>query len=303
MEAPVEGDFSETAHTVRASDGYPLAATRFSPAAPSGGAILVGSGTAVRRTFYGRFARFLAARGHPVVTFDYRGIGDSRPPRLRGFPARLRDWGEQDLAAMIEWTSRYDPGDRIILVGHSMGGQLLGLAPNADRVSALVGVAAQSGWWGHWPGARRYALALLWYLAMPGLAHLVGFFPGRRLGVGEDLPRHVALEWARWGRNPQYMIDEDGAPLRPHFSRFEGRILAYSFSDDGFAPRPAVDALMGFYGRARVDHRHVEPRHVGLDRLGHFGFFRADARPTLWEDTAAWLREVGRSASAPESYP
>lgn len=293
LEQHAEGTVSESVHTVRASDGYPLAATRFSPAVPSAGPVLVAPATGVRRPFYGRFARFLAGRGHTVVTFDYRGIGDSRPARLRGFSARMRDWGERDLAAMIAWTSRHDPGGRTALVGHSVGGQLLGLAPDAARVSALVAVAAQSGWWGHWSGARRYALALLWHVVMPGLTHLAGFFPGRILRLGEDLPPGVALEWARWCRNPRYMTDEEGTPLRPHFHRFEGRILAYSFSDDGFAPRPAVEALIGFYRRARTAHRHVEPASIGLDRLGHFGFFREGARRTLWEETAAWLRKGG----------
>jgi predicted alpha/beta hydrolase len=285
----------EVVKTVRTSDGYALTATEFAPRAPNGSFVIIAPATAVRRSFYDRFARFLAGEGHTVVTFDYRGIGDSRPRRLRGFPARLRDWGELDLVAMIDRVARQANGGPVALVGHSVGGQLLGLAPNADRISTLVAVAAQSGWWGHWSGHRRYTLALLWHAFMPGLTRLVGYFPARLLRLGEDLPPRVALEWARWCRHPDYMIDDEGAPLRPHFDRFAGRALAYSFTDDRFAPRAAVDAMMDLYRRARTDRRHVDPATIGLDRLGHFGFFQERARPRLWAEAALWLRPGGAS--------
>jgi predicted alpha/beta hydrolase len=281
---------SITAVTVRTSDGVPLAATLYEPPAASDRpVVLVSSATAVKRTFYDRFARYLAGEGFTVVTYDYRGIGDSRPARLRGFHARLRDWGEKDLTAMLEWIDARFADRRVVAIGHSLGGQMLGLAPNSSRVSAMLGVAAQTGWWGHWPRPQRYALALLWYIAMPLSAAVLGYFPAKRLGIGEDLPGDVAREWARWCRNPQYMIDETGAPLRPHFDRFSGPLLALSFADDRLAPAEAVSTLTSYYSRAAVRREHIEPHALGLRSIGHFGFFRDVAKPMLWERAAAWL--------------
>jgi predicted alpha/beta hydrolase len=34
----------------------------------------------------------------------------------------------------------------------------------------------------------------------------------------------------------------------------------------------------------------VTPGDVGTARIGHFGFFRAEHRDTLWRDAAQWLQ-------------
>ena len=82
--------------TMPADDGYALAATLFEPAAAALGRRPAGrhrpGAPAVPRRFYARFAAYLAERGHPVLTFDYRGIGGSRRGSLKGSHVRMRDW-------------------------------------------------------------------------------------------------------------------------------------------------------------------------------------------------------------------
>ncbi|HEX2059244.1 MAG TPA: alpha/beta fold hydrolase, partial [Thermoanaerobaculia bacterium] len=168
-----------------ASDGYRLAATLYD--ADAGEAMLVAPAMGVRRRFYDAFARYLAERGRNVVTIDYRGIGDSRPANLRRFNGTMSDWGRLDIAAAIEWIVRELRPSSLAYAGHSAGGQLVGLASNADRIERMLLVCAQSGHWRHWPGLRAYGLAALW-LAMPVISHVVGFFPSKPLGLGsEDL--------------------------------------------------------------------------------------------------------------------
>ena len=270
---------------IRAGDGFPLAATLHHPeGGEEEGVVLVNAGTGIRRGFYARIAAFLASRGFPVLTWDYRGIGGSRPASLRGFRASMHGWGGEDLEAVLGWIGARYPGRPLLVVGHSAGGQILGLAPSVSRISAVPAVAAQSGWVGHWPVPRRYLMALC------------GRFPSRALGLGEDLPKGVALEWARWCRNPEYMVDDAGRPLRPHFADLRAPVLAFSFSDDPFAPRTAVDQLLSFYSEASVTHRHVVPAELGLRGVGHFGFFRESCREPLWEECARWLRRPGTLA-------
>ena len=72
---------------ISALDGYELGAVLYSAragAAPRRAVVLHGgAGIAAQRYRY--FARFLARAGVPVLTYDYRGIGLSRPATLRGF--------------------------------------------------------------------------------------------------------------------------------------------------------------------------------------------------------------------------
>ena len=58
---------------------WQFAATLFLPRAKKRHAVLINSATAVPRKVYRGFAGYLARRGAAVLTYDYRGTGDSRP--------------------------------------------------------------------------------------------------------------------------------------------------------------------------------------------------------------------------------
>ncbi len=282
-----------------ALDGFELAATLYEPAAGAGDGgpvVLINSATAVRRGYYDGYARALAAQGFSVLTWDYRGIGDSRPRSLAGFRARMRQWGEVDLAGILGWIADHLRPRRLLVVGHSVGGQLVGLAANNHRIHALMMVGSQNGWWGHWPAPSRYRIALNWFVLIPLVTRVYGYLPGR-FGTKEDLPAGVAREWARWGRRRAYLLESD--ELRAGFERLRLPLLAYSFTDDDFAPRPAVEGLLDLYSEADVHHRHLAPRDVGADTIGHFGFFRDRFRDSLWRDSAAWLQRQVLTTPSP----
>src|SRR5690349_7450209 len=57
----------------------------FEPSGPPKGSIIVTTAMGVAQSIYSRFAEWLATQGYFVTTFDYRGIGASAPPSLRGF--------------------------------------------------------------------------------------------------------------------------------------------------------------------------------------------------------------------------
>lgn len=277
---------------IQAVDGLPLAATLFAPAAPAAASVLLLPATGVRRRFYGPFADFLATRGFRVLTLDYRGVGGSRPERLRGFPASLSAWAELDADSALRHLAERFPQEPLLGVGHSFGGQAFGLLDGRRRFGAALLVAAQSGWWGHWHGPARLRLIAFWYLVIPAATALCGYLPGRRLGLGEDLPAGVARQWARWGRHPDYLLRGDAGGLAARYADIDCPLLALSFADDGYAPRPAVAALLALYRGAAVEHRHFDE----AAGVGHFGFFRESARHTLWPEAARWLE--ARVASA-----
>lgn len=275
---------------VPATDGYPLAATLFDPRAGASAAVVVNPATAVKQGYYSRFAAFLAEEGFLALTYDYRGIGGSRPARLRGFGARMRDWAERDAAGVLAWLGRERPDLPVLLVGHSFGGQALGLLPSTAGLSGVLMVGAQSGYWGHWAGLHKAAILGLWHVGIPTLCLLFGYFPSRLLGMGEDLPAGVAREWARWGRRRDYLAGDGDGRWRAGFQAVRAPIRSYSFSDDRFAPLAAVEGLLAFFRHAPVERRHLRPADLGVSRVGHWGFFRDGFRETLWRESAEWLR-------------
>ncbi|MBS1151191.1 MAG: hydrolase of the alpha/beta superfamily [Myxococcaceae bacterium] len=273
-----------------ARDDFPLGATLFeAEVQPRQGVVVVNSATAVKRTYYAKFAAWLASQGYDVITYDYRGIGGSRPPgSFRDFKGTLTQWGAEDFAGALEWACRERRVEKVLVIGHSVGGQLLGLAHNVDRVSAALCVASQSGDWRLWPTvAGKARMALYMYALLPAVGAALGYVPGR-LGMGEDLPHTVAREWARWCRTRGYLLGDDGS-RRALYERIKAPILAISFTDDTYAPKETVAAWLGFFPRAQTTHRHQAPADSGSKAVGHFGFFRASAEQTLWPQAAQWL--------------
>ena len=248
---------------IPARDGFGLGATLFETAAQRKGVVVVNSATAVKRGYYSRFSQWLSAQGYDVVTYDYRGIGGSRPVgSLRRFNGTVSQWGAEDFAGVLEWASRERNSPKVLLVAHSIGGQILGLAHNADKVAAALCVASQSGDWRLWPTLRGKAkMALYMYAMLPAVGAALGYVPGR-FGMGEDLPATVAAEWARWCRTRGYLLGDDGS-RRAGYARIRAPILAYSFSDDGYAPRETVAAWLDFFPNAQVSHRHLVPAEAG----------------------------------------
>lgn len=276
-----------------AEDGYKLQATLFSPPKPyaSRVGIVINSATGVHRRFYKRFAGFLADKfGFTVLTYDYRGIGDSRPPRIRSFSNRIRDWAQLDMPAAIAGLRAEARPERMCLLGHSAGGNLIGLVPNISLVDRVVFVSAQFGYWRLWPASIRYALAALWYVVVPGLSRLFGYVPGW-LGAGQHWPKSVALELARWCRHPDYLFGDSSLDTAG-YGTIDVPLLALTFTDDPHASAAASERLLREFPSASITRRPVDPRELGLRRIGHFGFFRPFCEP-LWRECGKWMSASG----------
>ena len=273
--------------TIPASDGFALAATIHEPEAATGKVIIISSATAVPRAFYSSIAAWLCSKGYTVVTYNYRGIGDSRPDSLKYFRARMRDWGLNDLQGVIDWIVKEVKPKKLYLIGHSAGGQQAGLIKNSEHIHAMATMSAQSGYWKLQKGNEKFKNIFQVNLLLPLLSTLFGYFPWSKLTSGEDLPKGVAIEWAGWCRHPLYMLGDDTLPL-DRFKQFKAPVLAYSFEDDSWGSPKAVKAMMCAY--PNVEYWHISPKEYGIGRLGHIGFFRDKAEP-LWINLLDWLEK------------
>ena len=162
------------------------------------------------------------------------------------------------------------------------------IAEDAERILNAVFIASMNGYWKLWPFPFKLLAGLNWIM-LPILARLFGYFPGKRLGIMEDLPKGVAIEWARWGRSPNYLFDHVEEAWES-FTQVKVPLLSYSFSDDTTAPKNTVEWLNARYENCSLNYKHIEPASIGLDSIGHFGFFRKKCR-ALWEDL---LEEIQR---------
>jgi len=274
--------------SIAARDGYTLAATVFTPATAPSRAVLINSATAVPRKIYRGLAHYLAEQGCAVLTYDYRGIGGSRPASLRGFQVRMRDWAALDVAAAIDHMRSVWPNLPLVAVGHSFGGQAIGLAPNNSEISRALFVAAQAGYWRLFHAPEKYRVYAMLRLIGSPLARMLGYVPGK-LGIGEDLPRGVFLEWTDWVMKRRYFFDDVTLQALENFPKYRGALRAICLTDDPWATPPAVDLLCSGFGSTTAERIDIRPGDVGTATIGHFGFFRPEHRATLWRDAAEWL--------------
>lgn len=270
-----------------AADGYRLAALRYRSPVPTRAHLVVGGATAVPQGFYKRFAEHAARRGFEVLTLDYRGIGQSAPPSLKGFRMNYLDWGRLDLAAGVE--SMRTPGVPLYVVGHSYGGHALGLLPNPDWVDGAYTFATGAGWHGWMPPLERLRVLFMWRVLGPVWTRLAGYLPWSRLGMGEDLPLDVYRQWRQWCRYPRYFFDDPQLQLvTQRFADVRFPIVAANAVDDAWAPPASRDAFMAGYRNSAVRTVTIDPRQRRLGPIGHMGYFRSAAQP-LWDEALDWF--------------
>jgi predicted alpha/beta hydrolase len=284
--------------TFPATDGYSLGASLYLPRGARRNAVLINSATAVPRKIYKGFASYLASRGCAVLTYDYRGTGDSRqkgmvgynrPRSLVGFKASMSEWATRDVTAAVAWMRERYKNLPLNYVGHSFGGQALGLLANNTEVSRALFIAAQAGYWKLMTSPERYRVyVMLNYVGTP-LTRLLGYAPGWS-GIGEDLPKDVFLQWVRWVMSERYLFDDPELPGLANFSNYRGALRSLCMSDDPWATLPAVELLCSGFTATTPDIATITPADVGVAKIGHFGFFRPEHRDTLWRGAAEWLQ-------------
>jgi predicted alpha/beta hydrolase len=270
-----------------AGDGHRLAAHRYDPPGEVLASVVIAPAMAISQGFYAAFARWLASRGFMAWTFDYRGTGESLRGSRRGAPGTLDQWCALDYDAALLAARDVHPERPLFALGHSFGGQCAPLLPSRRLLSGLVNIAVGSGAMRHNTRHIRRQAPLLWYLLVPLLCPLFGYFPGGLIGVIGDLPTGAVRQWRRWCLDPDYLLGAEPR-ARDAYASAGYDVLGLTFPDDELLLEAGSKMLHTAYCRP-VDYRVVGPESVGLARIGHFGFFRPQAEAALWPMVAEWL--------------
>ncbi|WKV96852.1 alpha/beta fold hydrolase [Pseudomonas sp. H22_DOA] len=288
--ATVSQSFKETA-----ADGFVLGGFTWRQALPDTQrpVVIINAATSVRCRHYSRFADYLFANGFDVITYDYRGIGESRPGSIKGLNASWTDWGALDFEAMLRRAQREFSGQPIDVVGHSFGGCAAGLGESGQVIRRLVTVGAQFAYWRDYAPEQRWRMFGKWHLLMPLLTLFCGYFPGKRLGWLEDTPAGVVRDWstptARYERRPsgRAMLARTG---HLPFANLRAQTLAISISDDPYGTIAAIERLLNYFSHAPNTHLRIDPQDIGEQQVGHFAFFRSAYQATLWPIALNWLQ-------------
>ena len=258
------------------------------------GIVLCHGYTGVRTIYLPDNARVLAEAGYVVLTFDYKGWGDSEGPKTRLAPysrvadvqaaltflsvqpevdaARLGIYGTSYGGATVVWVAAVDPRVKCVVavVGIGNGARWMRSVRRPDEYHDLLARAAEDR-------VKR---------ALTGVSDLADrnevLLPDRQsaeLGAAarRDNPAavtQVPLEFVddTLGFNPEWVVDHI-AP-RP--------VLFVTTDDDRLVPPEESEALFARAG---------EPKKlVVLKGFGHYEVYGGEAFRQVMNETAAWYR-------------
>lgn len=275
--------------TFQASDGHQLTADVYRGASPRVG-IMISAGTGFPRRFYRHIAAHLASLGAIVLTYDYRGIGDSGGGNLAGSDIEYTDWGRYDMAAALDTLANHCL-DNIPLthVAHSVGGHFVGLMPNHNRLARNAFVSVGSGYIWHHQKRQIPISGFFWWLAGPLQLAMRGYIKSGLLWPGESLPPKVFRTWRRWCQKPRYFETEMDTTLSPqYFDQVTSPIRCWIPVDDPIATPRTAQVILDFYKNSETQITTIKPADFGRKKIDHQGAFTKGMQP-LWDDIYGWL--------------
>ncbi|OQR63564.1 hydrolase [Streptomyces maremycinicus] len=231
----------------------------------------------------------------PLVAEFERHGWQARALRRRGFErgepraSRRKDWAYRDeiddIAEAVAAERAESPARPVLLLGHSLGGQLVaGHELTRPTANGVITVAGAIPHYRHFAYGSLHAAAMA-ALVVPAMTAVFGYLP--KAAFGGPGARTLMREWARMvltGR-PPYAVDQ---PITTP-------ALVISLSDDTLSPVGAVDDLAHrLFSSASVTRWHHTSDQVPEGSTNdHIGWVRTPA--TVVDRIVTWWHGTPRS--------
>ncbi len=268
---------------LKTSDNYSIAVHLFEPQKSNGKILVINAATGVKQQVYFSFAKYFAENGFTVITYDYRGIGLSKPEKMRGFKASMRTWGTQDFKTITDFVKENYSEYQKFCLGHSVGALILGMNEDSQIFEKFIFVGTQDAYIGHLPKKVAITATFGFGLAVPFTSHLLGYFPANWFGLGESLPKGSALDWRtlilnRKSTGKLFAKIEDDYSKKLH----QDTLVIYA-EDDPWVKMKGMESLMNKgYSNLKKRYHEVKVSESEKGEIGHINFFRSYNR-NLWK--------------------
>lgn len=243
----------------------------------------------VRAEYYEVLADVFADEGFNVALADLRGNGTSsvRPSRRTSFG--YADILEMELPAIVDAVREEFGTEQVMLVGHSLGGQmaLLFSATASQRVSHTVLIASGSSWYRRVPGLRSAG----WFLGvqlMFAITLLWGHFPRWVPFAGQEA-RRLIRDWCFEAMTGRYRVSRSTVDYESALAESTVPTLFVTIAGDPYVPRTCTEHLAGRLAAAKVAYEEISPERLRLGKPDHF---RWVVRPQAVVDTVKeWFHD------------
>lgn len=271
-------------------DGFVLAATLYIPQKLKA-AVIIGTATGIKRGFYHSFASYLAENGYGVISYDNRCIGDSIQNNINNGNASLITWGSLDMPAVMEKLKMSFPNTSYHIVGHSAGGQLIGLMPNYKDIASVFNIACSSGSVRNMKMPYRLKAIFFMRVFIPLNVLFFNKSNSQWLGMGEPLPKHVAKQWAKWCNGVGYIATDFGKAVKTHYYNEINIPAQWIYAiDDDIANENNVKDMIRVFPNMKAEIIALNPKDYNLNEIGHMKFFSTKSKQ-LWSLAIEWFEK------------
>lgn len=270
-------------HNLTTRDHATVVVTVFKPEINQHKLLLINSATGVKQQVYYSFAKYFCQKGFTVITYDYRGVGLSKPSEMRGFNASMRLWGTEDFQSVTQFIRENYLAYQKYIVGHSIGALILGMNKDSEMFEKLIFVATQDAYIGNLTPKVALTAALGFGIALPLSTAILGYFPAHFFGLGESLPKGVAYDWQKLILHPQstnrlyQKIPHDYSKL------LSQKTFVLYAEDDTWITMKGMESLMNkIYPNLHQTYHLIKTEESPKKEIGHVNFFRS-YNESLWK--------------------
>ncbi|WET00178.1 alpha/beta hydrolase [Chryseobacterium arthrosphaerae] len=263
-------------------DHASLAVHLFKPEKSNGKLLLINSATGVRQQVYFSFASYFSEQGFTVITYDYRGIGLSKPKDMRGFHSSMRIWGSRDYKTMTQYIRTNFPEYRKYGLGHSVGALILGMNEYSTMFEEFIFVGTQNAFVGNLRLKTKIEAYLGFGIVQPLTTSLLGYFPAHWFGLGESLPKNCAYDWRTLilnRKSTNRLLEK----IEDYSKKLTQNVFVIRAEDDVWLTEKGVLSLLNnTYPNLKPKYRLVKTSESDKKEIGHINFFRS-YNNKLWD--------------------
>jgi len=262
-------------------DNIIITAHLFSPVKSNNKLLLINSATGVKQQVYFSFAQFFSEKGFTVITYDYRGIGLSKPEKMKHFNASMRIWGSMDYKTLTQYIKNHFAGYQKYCLGHSVGALIIGMNEDSRIFEEFVFIGTQNAFVGNLKFRTKIEAYLGFGIAQPLTTTLLGYFPAHWFGLGESLPKNCAYDWRTLILNRKStngLLEK----IEDYSENLTQKVFVIRAEDDVWLTEKGVKSLLNVtYPNLKPTYRLVKTSESERGKIGHVNFFRSYNRK-LW---------------------
>ena len=262
--------------------------------------VLLNPGTATKTSFYRPFVEFLVGQGYHVFLWNYRGFGESKEGSLKDRAYQFSDIGFYDIPAAIDYVKDCYPDLPLYCIGHSAGGQQLGLANNFDKIDGLIVVAASAGYFAYMPFFYRIKANFFFRFFAPISSLIFGYVPASKLNLMEDLTAPLAREWGEWCREKELFFSPrlyGKIVAQGTGKNFKMPIHVFVADDDEICTEKNMKNFWKNISSSEgIFFTKYKARDFPSQKIGHFGYFKK-GNQRVWFDLLKVLQGFDQEGS------